>query len=234
MAVETTSEGVGSADWRSRVLEAHQRTEARDAYSRLAPVYEVWARLAESRPRRRVLELVAVRDGEDILEVATGTGVQLVELARRNPKGTTVGVELAPGMLKETRKRLQSAGLDRVEVKEGSALELPFPDSSFDLLVNGYMLDLLPRDDIPRALAEFKRVLRPGGRLVLSNMTVGEARRHRVWDSLYARGINLTANCRGVLAAPVLSELGFDQVRREYMAQMGFPTEIVTATRSPS
>jgi demethylmenaquinone methyltransferase/2-methoxy-6-polyprenyl-1,4-benzoquinol methylase len=218
-------------DWRARVLEAHQRTEARDAYSRLAPVYEVWARLAESRPRKRVLELIDVRDGEDILEVATGTGVQLVELARRNPKGTTVGVELAPGMLEETRKRLAKAGLDRVKVHEGSALELPFPDSSFDLLVNGYMLDLLPRDDIPRALAEFKRVLRPGGRLVLSNMTVGEARRHRVWDALYARGINLTANCRGVLAAPVLAELGFDAIRREYMAQMGFPTEIVTATR---
>ncbi len=221
-------------DWRSRVLEAHQRTEARDAYSRLAPVYEVWARLAESRPRKRVLELVAVRDGEDVLEVATGTGVQLVELARRTPKGTTRGVELAPGMLAESRKRLRKAGLDRVEVMEGTALDLPFPDESFDLLVNGYMLDLLPREDIPRALAEFKRVLRPGGRLVLSNMTVGEARRHRVWDALYARGINLTANCRGVLAAPVLGELGFDQIRREYMAQMGFPTEIVTATRSPS
>jgi hypothetical protein len=50
-----------------------------------------------------------------------------------------------------------------------------------------------------------------------------------VWDSLYARGVNLTANCRGVLAAPVLAELGFCEIRREYMAQMLFPTEIVTA-----
>ena len=71
------------------------------------------------------------------------------------------------------------------------------------------MLDLLPRDDIPRALAEFKRVLRPGGRLVLSNMTKGERRRHRIWDWAYERGIVVTANCRGVLAAPVLQELGF-------------------------
>jgi len=222
-------------DWRSRVIEAHQRTEARDVYSRIAPVYELWAKLTESRARRRVLEAAAVRDGEDVLEVATGTGVQLVELARRNPKGTTVGVELASGMLNETRKRLDGAGLAaRVQVMEASALELPLPDESFDLLVNGYMLDLLPREDIPRALAEFRRVLRPGGRLVLSNMTVAERRRHRIWDALYARGINLTANCRGVLAAPVLGELGYDRISREYIAQMGFPTEIVTATRSPS
>ena len=220
-----------SADWRSQILEAHQRRDARAVYSRLAPVYELWARLAEARPRRRVLELVAVRDGEDVLEVATGTGVQLVELARRNPSGRTVGVELAPGMVEATRARLRRAGREEVEVHEASALELPLPEESVDLLVNGYMLDLLPRDDIPRALAEFKRVLRPGGRLVLSNMTLGERRRHRLWDALYARGINLTANCRGVLAQPVLEELGFTEVRREYLAQMGFPTEIVTAKR---
>jgi ubiquinone/menaquinone biosynthesis C-methylase UbiE len=195
-------------------------------------VYEAWARLTEARPRRRVLELAAVRAGEDVLEVATGTGAQLVELAQRNPSGRTVGVELAEGMLAQTRKRLAAAGLEaRVEVLQASALELPLEDESFDLVVNGYMLDLLPRDDIPRALAEFKRVLRPGGRLVLSNMTKGERRHHRLWDALYARGINLTANCRGVLAAPVLDELGFTGVRREYMAQAGFPTEVVTARK---
>jgi ubiquinone/menaquinone biosynthesis C-methylase UbiE len=98
-------------------------------------------------------------------------------------------------------------------------------------MVNSYMLDLLPRDEIPCALSEFGRVLRPGGRIVLSNMTIGERRRHRVWDALYARGINLTANCRGVLAAPVLTELGFDHVRREYTSQLGFPTEIVSAQK---
>ena len=114
---------------------------------------------------------------------------------------------------------------------EGSALELPIADESTDLIVNGYMLDLLPLDDIPRALAEFKRVLRPGGRLVLSNMTKGERRRDGIWDWLYSKGIVLTANCRGVLAAPVLAELDFAGISREYLSQMLFPTEIVTARK---
>ena len=220
--------------WRSEGLEVNQpRSElVARAYSRVAPLYEAWARLTESGPRRRVLELAAVRDGEDVLEVATGTGAQLVELALRNHSGRTVGVELAEGMLAQTRKRLAAAGIEaRVEVLQASALELPLEDERFDLVVNGYMLDLLPRDDIPRALAEFKRVLRGGGRLVLSNMTKGERRRHRLWDALYARGINLTANCRGVLAAPVLDDLGFTDVRREYMAQAGFPTEVVAGRK---
>jgi ubiquinone/menaquinone biosynthesis C-methylase UbiE len=219
-----------SDDWRERVLEAkHPPEDIPYLYSRLAPIYELWARLAESRPRRRVLELAAPAPGEDMLEVATGTGVQLVNLARRNPDGHTVGVELADGMLRRTRARLRSAGLDQVELLAGDARDLPFPDASFDLVVNSYMLDLLPREDIPRVLAEFQRVLKPGGRLVLSNMTMGEARHHRIWDWLYSHGLVLTANCRGVLAAPVLHALGFEQIKREYMAQMSFPTEVVTA-----
>ena len=228
--------GVATAtgSWRDRILEAKSPpAEVPRTYTRLAPVYEAWARLTESAARRRVLKLAAPRRDDDVLEVATGTGVQLVRLAHASPDGRTVGVEPADGMLRQTRRRLHAAGLDGVETLAASALDLPFADDSFDLVVNAYMLDLLPRDDIPRALSEFGRVLRPGGRLVLSNMTKGERRRHRVWDWAYSHGIVLTANCRGVLAAPVLDELGFADVRREYLTQMSFPTEIVTARKEP-
>ena len=223
----------GASDWRSQVLEA-RGSEARTlaTYSRLARVYELWARVTESRARRRVLDLAAIRDGEAVLEVATGTGAQITALARLNPSGRTVGVEPAEGMLSETRRRLRAAGLHELELHQDSALDLPFPDASFDVVTNGYMLDLLPLDDIPRALGEFRRVLRPGGRLVLSNMTRGERPWHRIWDALYARGIVLTANCRGVLAAPVLEELGFEGVVREYISQGLFPSEVVAA-RAP-
>ena len=221
-----------TADWRREVLEAKRPPEqVPPMYTRLAPVYELWARATESKARRRVLELAAVEPGADVLEVAMGTGVQLARLARANRGGRTVGVENSAGMLARTRRTLERAGLTDVEVVEGSALELPLPDESFDLVVNSYMLDLLPRGAIPRALTEFQRVLRPGGQLVLSNMTRGERRRERVWDWLYVKGIVLTANCRGVLAEPVLRELGFTDVRREYLSQLTFPTEIVTAKK---
>ncbi len=219
--------------WRDRVLEVKTSPDRVPAmYSRLAPVYEAWARLTESKARRRVLELAAPRPADDVLEVATGTGVQLVRLAQTATRGNVVGVEPSAGMLRQTRRRLHDAGLDpRVDVIAASALDLPLPDEGFDLVVNSYMLDLLPRDEIPRALSEFRRVLRPGGRLVLSNMTRGEHAVHRIWDWAYAHGVVLTANCRGVLAAPVLRQLGFVDVRREYLAQMSFPTEIVIARK---
>ncbi len=220
-------------DWRQQILEAKEPPErVPRMYSRVAPVYEAWARATESKARRRVLELAGVKPGEDVLEVATGTGVQLMRLAEANSGGRTVGVEISDGMLAQARRRIDRAG-PTVELLKASALELPFEAESFDLLVNSYMLDLLPRDGIPRALAEFKRVLRPGGRLVLSNMTKGERPSHRIWDWAYARGFVVTANCRGVLAAPVLRELRFADVSREYISQMLFPTEIVTARKEP-
>jgi ubiquinone/menaquinone biosynthesis C-methylase UbiE len=221
--------------WRQDILEVNAPADrVPRMYSRLAPVYELWARATESRARLRVLELTGLSGDDDVLEVATGTGAQLVRLAAAS-HGRTVGVELADGMLARTRARLDAAGLaERVELLLANALELPLEDESFDVVVNSYMLDLLSREDIPRALTEFKRVLRPGGRLVLSNMTKAERRRHCFWDAAYARGVQLTANCRGVLAAPVLAELGFIEIKREYLAQMLFPTEIVTARKEES
>lgn len=221
------------ADWRSQVLEVpREGDEVISGFSKIAPVYELFVRFAESGPRRRVLELASVEDGESILEVATGTGSQLVKLAGLNLSGRTVGVELADGMLAQTRKRLASAGLSEVELHKADARNMPFADETFDLVTNGYMLDLMPRDEIPRTLAEFKRVLKPGGRLVLSNMTKGKSRRHQFWDALYRRGVRLTGPCRGVLAEPVLRQLGFEDVRREYMTQMLFPSEIITARKA--
>src|SRR4051795_1038853 len=94
-----------------RVLEARRRDASRVSarYSQIAPIYEVWAHLTESRARRRVLELAAAQDGEVVLEVATGTGVQLLALARQNPSGRTLGVELAAGMLRPRPEPRQAA-----------------------------------------------------------------------------------------------------------------------------
>ena len=161
--------------WQADVLEVRRPSpEVPGIYSRLAPVYEVWARLTESRARRRVMELAAPGPAEDVLEVAAGTGAQLAELARRNRGGRTVGVELSEGMLRTARRRIGSTG---AELLQGDALDLPFGDDSFDLVVNGYMLDLLPREDIPRALAEMRRVLVPGGRISVAVYSTPERNR---------------------------------------------------------
>jgi len=108
--------------------------------------------------------------------------------------------------------------------------KLTLADCSVDTLTCSYVLDILPSDGIVGALEEFRRVLRPGGRLVLVNVTPAERRRHRLPELVYGSPLPLTSNCRAIRAAPLLRELGFLDVERDYVSQIGLPSEVVSAT----
>ncbi len=207
--------------------------EVRKAYNRLAPIYEVWSVLTESRARQRVWDLSAVRDGESVLEVAVGTGATLEKFAAANPSGRTCGIDLSEGMLVKSKDRLEKSGLaKRVELRSGSAFKLPYAAESFNLVVNQYMLDLIPFSDIQKILSEFHRVLKPGGRLVIAGMTVEEHFGSGIWQRLYDLSPSLMAGCRGIQMAPRLSASGFAVTSREYFQQLFFPSEVVAALKS--
>lgn len=196
-------------------------------YGRLAPVYDVWAALTESRARRRAIELASVRDGESLLEIAVGTGALFAELVARNPHGRNEGIDLTPEMAQKTRTRV--AG--RANVRVGDAHKLEFDDASFDLVVNGYMFDLLPEDDFPIVLGEMYRVLKPGGRLVLVNMAVSNKKRTALWTAIYRLNPAMMGGCRGVELSEPMKRAGFEVDRREEVDQLGFPTELLLAHR---
>ncbi len=200
-------------------------------YDSLARVYDLWAALTESRARRRALELAAIQDGETILEVAVGTGLAFREIVARNPSGRNIGIDLSPGMLARARRRLRDVPPEHYELRVGSALDLDVETASVDLLVNAYMLDLLSPEDMDRALAEFRRVLRPRGRLVLAAMTKGERRGSGLYERLHRISPRLMGGCRSVQLAPRLREHGFQVLTREYVQQLLFPSEIILARR---
>jgi ubiquinone/menaquinone biosynthesis C-methylase UbiE len=99
-----------------------------------------------------------VGEGRDVLEVGCGTGLVLQRVAAF--ARTAKGVDLSPGMLEHARRR----GLD---VVEGSATDLPFPDASFDVVYSFKVLAHIP--DLDRCLSEMMRVVRPGGHLVFDS-----------------------------------------------------------------
>jgi ubiquinone/menaquinone biosynthesis C-methylase UbiE len=199
-------------------------------YGRVAPLYDLWAHLTERRARHACLDAAGVRDGERVLEVAVGTGLAFRELVRRNPSGVTEGVDLTEAMLARARPKV-AALPGRHRLRVGDAHALDFPDESFDLVVNNYMFDLLPEADFAPVLAEFRRVLAPGGRLVLVNMAHGESRRTRLWELVYRLKPSLLGGCRGVALGPHLEAAGFHDVTRRFVAELGFPSEILTARR---
>jgi ubiquinone/menaquinone biosynthesis C-methylase UbiE len=201
-----------------------------EVYSATAPVYDFWGGLTETRAREKALALARIRDGEAVLEVAVGTGLTFLEILKANPSGENVGIDLTPAMLARAQRKAARSGVKNYQLTIGDAFALQFPNRHFDLLMNSYMFDLLPENDFLAVLAEFKRVLKPGGRLVLVNMTHGEHFYQRFWEALYQLNPRWLGGCRGVLLHEYLQTAGFENLHREMLSQFGFPSEIITAT----
>ena len=199
-------------------------------YSKTALVYDLWGKLTETKARKRALTLAQIKDGESILEVALGTGLTFLEILKRNPSGLNHGIDLTPAMLEKARAKAEKSGYTNYSIEVGDAYSLQFPDDHFDVLMNNYMFDLLPEDDFAVVLAEFKRVLKSGGRIVLINMTKGERFYQRFWELIYRINPSWLGGCRGVLLTEALKQNGFQIIRRETVSQLGFPSEVITAT----
>lgn len=138
----------------------------KDLFTALAKRYnvmtDVWTVGLHRLWKRQAMKLCALRPGERVLDVATGTGdLAFVEAAAVGPQGQVVGVDSCAAMLDVARERRRGA----VDFQEGDAMDLRFPDASFDVVTISFGL----RNVVDRAQAvrEFQRVLRPGGRLMV-------------------------------------------------------------------
>jgi ubiquinone/menaquinone biosynthesis C-methylase UbiE len=198
-------------------------------YGRLASIYDVFARLVETRARDYAIGRAQIQDGEDILEVAVGTGLAFDILLGQNPGGTTTGVDVTPQMLQRARNRISGRRRSGWRLLEADPTSLPFPDGSFDLVYSAYMFDLLPERDFAIVLSEFKRVLRYGGRIVIVNMAIPRRFWHALWQLLYRLHPPLMGGCRGVELRRYLEHVHFDDIETHYISQLTFPSEIVTA-----
>ena len=198
-------------------------------YNSLSGLYDIWGTLAESRARKRAIGLAEIRDGMKILEVAVGTGLAFNEIVRRNPNGLNLGIDISPGMLAKAKKRLTKLRGANYELKLSSAFDLPAQDEEFDLLMNNYMFDLIAFKEMDAILAEFKRVLKKGGKLIFVNMTVGERFGSGLYDLIFRLSPKTIGGCRGIQLSERLLNHGFQFVSREYHQQMLFPSEVIAA-----
>lgn len=218
---------------KSKILEATiPQSEIGPLYDKISRFYDTWARLTESRAAQRAVELAGIRDGQHILEVAVGTGLVFQEIVRRNPNGQNTGVDLSAGMLAKARRRLSGTRHANWTLIRGSAKALDLQDSSMDLLINNYMFDLISFQEMAAVLAEFHRVLKPGGQLVLVNMTVGRGFGSRMYDRIYSHFPRWLGGCRGVELNEILERNRFKVITREYIQQCFFPSEVMVARKA--
>ncbi len=148
-----------------------QKREIAGFYSRVASRYDavgpaVFARLGEL-----VVALAGIpagiREGAQVLDVAAGRGANLFPAARAvGPTGRVIGIDIAPAMVEETTRALAERGLANAAMLRMDAEELTFADESFDVVLCSFAYFFFPH--LERALAQFYRVLRPGGTLLLT------------------------------------------------------------------
>lgn len=139
------------------------RVAVRREYERFAPTYDrIWVRYL-ARSIRLTVEHLSLGATSRVLDVGCGTGLLLNRLSRTHPEVELIGVDLSQAMLIVAQRRL--AG--RASLADADAAALPFRDGAVDVLVSSSVFHHLPEP--AQALAEWRRVLCPGGRLVVTD-----------------------------------------------------------------
>jgi arsenite methyltransferase len=140
--------------------------------------------------RRLVIEALALQRGEHVLDIGSGPGFLACEMAAVvGDQGSVHGVDTSESMLSIAAHRERAPGSAPTEFRASDALELPYPDASFDVAVSTQVYEYV--EDMPAALAQVRRVLRPGGRLLILDTD---------WDSVVWRSSDRD-RMRRVLAA---------------------------------
>jgi demethylmenaquinone methyltransferase / 2-methoxy-6-polyprenyl-1,4-benzoquinol methylase len=148
--------------------------QVRSMFDRIAGVYDLMNTAMTAgmhhRWRERAAGLAELDPGGAALDVCCGTGDLALELANRaGPEGSVVGCDFSERMLDAARAKAESRGVSGVRFEWADALELPYADASFDAATIGFGARNLA--DLDRGLAELRRVVRPGGRLVILEIT---------------------------------------------------------------
>jgi demethylmenaquinone methyltransferase / 2-methoxy-6-polyprenyl-1,4-benzoquinol methylase len=174
---------------------------ALELFAPLGPTYERYARLLslgqDPRWRKFLVSRVETGPGDEVLDVATGTGAVAAELLRQ--KGcAVVGVDQSPEMLAVARQQLPAS----VRLVEANAEQLPFADASFDALTVTYLLRYV--DDPGATLGELARVVRPDGTIASLEFAVPAG----VWRPLWRTYVGAVLPTAGRLIAPGWLEVG--------------------------
>ncbi|NPV73533.1 MAG: arsenite methyltransferase [Pelotomaculum sp.] len=161
--------------------------------------------------------LAELREGEVVLDLGSGAGLDVLLSARRvGPRGKVYGLDMTDEMLAAARANQARAGIENVEFLKGYLEEIPLPDNAVDVIISNCVINLTADKD--RVLREAFRVLKPGGRLAVSDIVVRRPLPLKVRQSLAA-----WAGC----VAGALQE----QEYREKLAAAGFVDIGVEITR---
>jgi len=213
-----------------RVERSHE--QARASYNRISRFYDLIAGWSEKKGRETGLARLAAKDGEQVLEIGFGTGLALTALARAvGETGRVCGLDLSEAMVSLARARLDRAGLaERVELRVGDALALPYANRSFNAVFMSFVLELFDTPEIPVVLTECRRVLRPGGHVGVVSISASGPRTlvRRLYEWSHERFPHVV-DCRPIPVRALAESAGFSPTTAETISMWGLGVEIVVA-----
>lgn len=203
-------------------------------YNRIARFYDLFAERSEQPMREAGLRKLAACRGERILEIGFGTGHNLVRLAKQvGPAGRVFGVDISEQMLAIAEARLKREQLgERVQLACADAEQLPLESDSLDGVMMSFALELFDTPNIACVLAECRRVLRPGGRVVV--VAVSKEGRPSVTAQVFEwlhQHLPSLMDCRPIYVRRAVEAAGF-QIQAAGVASMWVPVEIVLGRKS--
>ena len=211
------------------------KEEAKQAYNRLSKFYDYTLGLLGRKYSKMALERLSVVEGETVLEIGFGTGHCLKWIAKLvGPAGKVYGIDISPEMIEKTKKRLEKEGLaNRAELCCGDATCLPFEESTFDAVFMSFTLEVLDTPEIPGMLDQIKKLLKPGGRLGVIDMSKenGESVFLKVYEWLHNKCPKYVGS-RPIYAEQCLIDAGYRIKSKEKIKIYRLPAEIIVATRA--
>lgn len=151
-----------------------KQEQVRRMFDKIAPTYDKLNHTLslgiDRRWRRKAVDALGKHQPQDILDIATGTGDFAMLMARRIQPRHITGADISEGMMDVGRKKVKEAGLqDTISFQREDCLALTFPDGTFDAVTSAYGVRNF--QDLDQGLREMQRVLRPGGHLLIVELT---------------------------------------------------------------
>ncbi len=210
------------------------REEAKVFYNQISRWYDLLAGTSEKKCWEVCVQKLCVHEGEQMLEIGFGTGSFLLNLAELvGHQGKVYGIDISEAMCEVAQEKVNIAEFtDRVCLRCGDAIHLPFDDKVVDAIIMSFTLELFDTSDIPILLSECHRVLRNNGRIGVVSLS----KKHdtKVMIRIYEwthRWFPRFVDCRPIFVEEEVFAAGFQPVDIADLSLWGLPVKAVVAVK---